>query len=63
MQTETQKITITIDKKEALSIYNALLPNINPGSGCDTPETKGASDLKRLLQGNFFSDKKGIHML
>lgn len=63
MRTETQSITITINKKEALSIYNALLTNIKPSSGCDTPETKGASDLKSLLQGNFFSDKKGIHML
>ncbi len=62
MRTETQKITLTIDKKEALSIYNVLLKAVKE-TEAPTKETKGAYDLKELLQGNFFSNKKGIHML
>ncbi len=60
MKTETQKITITIEKREALSIYNALL-KANDQIGQVTAETKGAQDLQQILQANFFIQITGVH--
>ena len=61
MKSETEKITVTIEKKEASSIYNALIQS--KMSGEDKPEEKGARDLKQLLQGNFFSSVTGVHAI
>lgn len=56
MKSETQ--TITINRKEALEIRNALLK----GRGSDFKfEGKGAQDLFDLLGGNFESGVTGVH--
>lgn len=62
MKSETQSITVSIDKKEALSIYNALLKSVG-NMEQPTPENTGAINLRDLLQANFFSQITGVHKL
>lgn len=58
MKSETQTITVTINRSEALEIRNALLK----GRGSDLRfEGKGAQDLFDLLGGNFESGITGVH--
>jgi len=62
MRLSTEKVSITIDAREALSIINAL----NKGTGnhmeSPTPETKPAHDLRDLLMKNFNNTITGVHI-
>ena len=64
MKSETQKISITIEKKDALAIINALRKGLGDGEHFEKEaETKGARDMLKLLDANFISSVGGVNIV
>ncbi len=62
MEVSIKQITVTITEEEANSIRNVLLTGLDNKHVFDpTPEIEGASNLLRLLTGNFHSSIPDVH--
>ena len=64
MKSETQKISITIEKKDALSVINALRKGLGDREHFNkTDDTKGARNMLKLLDANFISSVSGVNIV
>jgi hypothetical protein len=64
MKSETQKISITVEKKDALAIINTLRKGLGDGEHFEqTTETKGARDMLKLLDANFINSVGGVNIV
>lgn len=62
MKSETQRISITIDRAHALSVIRALRIGLGDNEYFkQTQETDGARKLLKLLDGNFINSTTGVH--
>ena len=59
MKSETQKITVTIDRREAIELINGLREGV--GNCFKKTEHKAAKSLLQLLEANFINATRGIH--
>ena len=63
MRSTTQKISLTIEKRDALSVINALRKGLGDNECFNqTPETEGARKMLRLLDGNFINTVAGVNI-
>jgi len=64
MKSETQKIAVTIEKNDSLSIIVALRKGLGDSEHFEkTAETKGARSLLKLLDANFINSVGGVNIV
>lgn len=64
MKSETQKVSIAVEKKDALAIINALRKGLGDNEHFDkTSETEGARNMLKLLDANFVNSVGGVNIV